>query len=59
MLCMFVSACAAFAQSMFNPAMPVYGQSIGLKADVIGFINRGRAAAVHVWTGDSGNFRTL
>ena len=49
MLCMFVSACAAFAQSMFNPAMPVYGQSIGLKADVIGFIT---AAAVHVWTGD-------
>lgn len=37
-LCMFVSACASFAQSMFNPAMPVYGQSIGLNADIIGVI---------------------
>lgn len=38
-LCMLVSACASFAQSMFNPAMPVYGQRIGLGADMIGFIS--------------------
>ena len=37
-LCMLVSACASFAQSMFNPAMPVYGQTIGLSADIIGMI---------------------
>ena len=37
-LCMFVSASATFAQSMFNPAMPVFGQSIGLSADIIGMI---------------------
>lgn len=37
-LCMLVSASSAFAQSMFNPAMPVYGSTIGLSADVIGLI---------------------
>lgn len=37
-LCMLVSACASFAQSMFNPAMPVYGQTIGLSTDIIGMI---------------------
>ncbi len=37
-ICMLVSACASFAQSMFNPAMSVYGQNIGLGADMIGMI---------------------
>lgn len=38
LLCMLVSATSTFAQSMFNPAMPVYGNSIGLSADIIGLI---------------------
>lgn len=36
---MLVSASAGFAQSMLNPAMPVYGQTIGLSTDIIGLIS--------------------
>ncbi len=58
-LCMFVSACAAFAQSMFNPAMPVYGQSIGLKADVIGFITAVALLLCMFGRGISGKFSDI
>ena len=52
-------ACAAFAQSMFNPAMPVYGQSIGLKADVIGFITAVALLLCMFGRGISGKFSDI
>ena len=58
-LCMLVSACASFAQSMFNPAMPVYGQSIGLGADVIGFITAIALLLCMFGRGISGKFSDI
>ena len=57
--CMLVSACASFAQSMFNPAMSVYGKNIGLGADMIGIITGVALILCMFGRGISGKFSDI